>query len=564
MTSPFSHLLFTNYAPNSSESAEIIRFCSGSESELARLKAEISKLQQALDALSRQRDEIQDIVDAHRALLSPVRHLPVEILQQIFVLCLQTTSNPVMHESEAPLLLGRICRRWREISMSTAELWSSVHIVAYNGNILDCPDATRSNIDRTTAWLGRSGEVPLDVSLYCPPFLQPSIGSPFSEFLSKSILPYSRRWRSIALETSLLDLAFLDPCLDGVPLLETFSYCDNRGTPPQDEYGPLGRLYALLGTAQKLRRVSLHCSSHLPLQLPLHQLTELIIENYRASLDEVAWIQLLGACTRLEVCSLKYAPRLEHSLVSQHQITLPHLKVLCIHSLSTPTESSATLFECLTVPDLRQLESSSHLDGLVVPIIFGLLTRSSCSLTRLVLYENDIEADDICQCFHLTPALRDLVLKFPFTWNPNTGQYAASPQPGQILRSLTPSTSLSLSSSASALSIEREPDSKPHLCPDLRFVIFGRMQPNVLPDLLHFLRERVKPNSTVAPLPGLIYMDACVLDFILPLDDAHRAEIENLVLGDGDRTNITIDAPPQLPNTYSRWAGLDNDATHGH
>ncbi|KAJ7868299.1 hypothetical protein B0H13DRAFT_1511581, partial [Mycena leptocephala] len=52
--------------------------------------------------------------------------LPPEILALIFIQCLPDHVFPSL--STAPLLLCGICHRWREVVLSTPNLWSSISL----------------------------------------------------------------------------------------------------------------------------------------------------------------------------------------------------------------------------------------------------------------------------------------------------------------------------------------------------------------------------------------------------------------------------------------------------
>lgn len=116
MSSPFSDFLFTNYAPTANESQKILEFCSQPAAELAQLNGKIMELQRALEVLICKRDEFEKILDTHLALLSPMRHIPTEILQKIFVHCLHTTRNSVMHASLRSTSTFRTCLQQMEAS----------------------------------------------------------------------------------------------------------------------------------------------------------------------------------------------------------------------------------------------------------------------------------------------------------------------------------------------------------------------------------------------------------------------------------------------------------------
>ena len=106
--------------------------------ELSQLNGKITKMRTALMQVARTRDRLQ----AAANLSSPLRRLPPELLQVIFVCCLPLHRNAVMHSSEALVLLGRICSEWRRISLSTPEVWSSLRIVPPNVNFSNLTSST--------------------------------------------------------------------------------------------------------------------------------------------------------------------------------------------------------------------------------------------------------------------------------------------------------------------------------------------------------------------------------------------------------------------------------------
>ncbi|KAJ7143555.1 hypothetical protein C8R43DRAFT_891542, partial [Mycena crocata] len=65
--------------------------------------------------LTVKRTTLEGGIDAHTALLFPMRRAPRDILQEIFLACLPTTHNALIDPSEAPLLLGHICSHWHAV-----------------------------------------------------------------------------------------------------------------------------------------------------------------------------------------------------------------------------------------------------------------------------------------------------------------------------------------------------------------------------------------------------------------------------------------------------------------
>ncbi|KAJ7619825.1 hypothetical protein DFH06DRAFT_914573, partial [Mycena polygramma] len=89
----------------------------------------------------------------------PVLTLPAEIVSCIFVACLPHHGPVRPSPSSAPLLLAQICQYWREITLSSCELWSSVDLF-FRG---------QSNGDRygplLKTWLARAKGRPLFLTI---------------------------------------------------------------------------------------------------------------------------------------------------------------------------------------------------------------------------------------------------------------------------------------------------------------------------------------------------------------------------------------------------------------
>jgi hypothetical protein len=65
----------------------------------------------ALGQLKELRASHKTPIDAHRVLISSLRRIPQDILLAIF----PSEHNTLIDPAEAPLLLGRICRHWRDV-----------------------------------------------------------------------------------------------------------------------------------------------------------------------------------------------------------------------------------------------------------------------------------------------------------------------------------------------------------------------------------------------------------------------------------------------------------------
>ncbi|KAJ6478820.1 hypothetical protein C8R47DRAFT_1219364 [Mycena vitilis] len=147
-----------------------------------------------------QRDNLGAYVAAHRALVSPARRLPLDILREIFAARLPTHRNCVMSASEAPVLLGRISSAWRAISLSTPQLWARLHIAEppFHADLTDealFPQKVAQRLEMTKIWL----RPPVDFTAQCPqcvPF--PDIASNSGQFI-EALIPFASRWQQLDL-----------------------------------------------------------------------------------------------------------------------------------------------------------------------------------------------------------------------------------------------------------------------------------------------------------------------------------------------------------------------------
>ncbi|KAJ6559915.1 hypothetical protein B0H19DRAFT_945196, partial [Mycena capillaripes] len=123
MDSPFQDILHTNVAPSDSECQGIRDFLEGPYKRIADLTEELVHLDSLRKELLQKRGDLLHFIDAHRALLSPARQLPEDIVRAIFMACTPSTRDPATSSQETPLLLSQICRSWRSIALATPRLW---------------------------------------------------------------------------------------------------------------------------------------------------------------------------------------------------------------------------------------------------------------------------------------------------------------------------------------------------------------------------------------------------------------------------------------------------------
>ncbi|KAF7332756.1 hypothetical protein MKEN_00159200 [Mycena kentingensis (nom. inval.)] len=230
--------LRTNYRPTTeAEIHQLKAMLSEKAKRLEALRDAKIAFQTALSKLLAEEAVLRADYDEHKRLLAPIRRLPPEMLQLIFIACL-SGRNCIMSRQTPPLVLGRVCSEWRHISQATPQLWSRLHVVEPE-DPSSVPERRRDNprlqlrADATRTWLSRSGLQPLCLSLDGVPNGVSRWKSPRTEILLDALIEFSPRWRHLSVSISrdcaarLLALAPPD-----VPLLQTLHL-----THPHDPVG---------------------------------------------------------------------------------------------------------------------------------------------------------------------------------------------------------------------------------------------------------------------------------------------------------------------------------------
>ncbi|KAJ7762531.1 hypothetical protein B0H16DRAFT_1883986 [Mycena metata] len=374
MSSPFTSKLDTNYCPTDAEVLEIKSLLVEPTRRLKNLDDEIADLQKAIDKLQEERDSVESFVDGHKALISPARQLPLDLIQEIFVACLPTHRNCVMSASEAPVLLGRICSLWRAISLSTPRLWSKLHVVEpaiwFHPPLLENKLAQR--LETTKTWLERSGQCPLLISLECsvhnfdqsPPEESLSSIIPGAMQILQALVPFSRRWQHIHFSAPLWMLRRTISQLHeaDVPLLESIAIYHNNfrahfDDPEMQSPGP----FEILRGA-RISSFSFAGNIFVPTRFPVRwqQLTSLTIDgppwNVGPELNSEAILRTIAGCLELRFCRLGINDGENTEIHSQHPIIeFPFLHTLELHCVENMGPTISFLLERIFIAQITQL-----------------------------------------------------------------------------------------------------------------------------------------------------------------------------------------------------------------
>ncbi|KAJ7194531.1 hypothetical protein GGX14DRAFT_475987, partial [Mycena pura] len=250
------------------------------------LNAHILHLQATLAQLSQRRDETVEHLRVHRAILSPIRRVPMELVCTIFEMA--SAQNRVKFGTP-PWQLGFICRSWRQYALSYPLLWSSVTVY---------PCSSESKIQQLLAQLqtqlSRATNASLDIHWSCV------TRAPDSRLLGL-ILPHSNRWRNVSFHViNKCRLDWLLPTSGKLNRLETLEVENFGATTFPDVFTTapnLGRV--VLTPSRSIRRTPVYLKS---IPIPWGQIT-----HYRGEFPGARQLDFLQAAPHLSNCALKIA-----------------------------------------------------------------------------------------------------------------------------------------------------------------------------------------------------------------------------------------------------------------
>ncbi|KAF7376631.1 hypothetical protein MSAN_00079900 [Mycena sanguinolenta] len=369
MLSPFASQLGTNYyCPSDPELAQIKAFLVEPCLRLKSLDEEIAVLRQALEKLTEERNNLSTYVEAHKALLSPIRRLPLDIICAIFVACLPTHRNCAMSAQEAPVLLGRICSAWRAISLSTPQLWSRVHIVEPTPSDL-VPESSEAysakvaqRLKAAGTWLRRSGTCPLSISLQS--IFNPTTSRtrriahvpPSDSHFLNVLLPFVSRWQYMDLVLSPGPHKALTGLTENdVPLLSRLRIFPRPEATNIPFLTQLGILHA-----PNLRSFSVVGGKMNALHLPLrwHQLTALSFDgtsNVEAAQAPAAVLTILSRCPKLRTVHFLIHDPVE-SRLSDTVVECSFLHTVDLYCVGNPLHTAGLLLSRLRLPSFRNFK----------------------------------------------------------------------------------------------------------------------------------------------------------------------------------------------------------------
>ncbi|KAJ7580162.1 hypothetical protein C8J56DRAFT_1058472 [Mycena floridula] len=356
---------------------------------------------------SRKRAEIQAL-ERQKAILHPLRRLPPEMLREIFrhVATTQDTTSWHHLNPNSPWNLTGVCQKWRQISISFPELWSTITIgdESTNGE----PTFGEPSKQLLELVLERSASSLLDITLN-----RRNVFLGKTWHLTDALVASSSRWRRLSTAGDyiwfLKDIRGRLDCLEEVKI--------HRLDMDHSEFA-----VTLFKVAPKLKEVEVHYADLGPESTTSIALSEL----------QFPWATII-----------KYCKNMTYTAFSTSGLRLDKLPLsLCLNLIElrldeVTTNAAGQLPLSTTLPNLKHLSARVQRSGdiavflnrLTLPMLkllrlvniqgwdaadqislHFLVSRSLCSLTHLQFGRLDIVDPSLFTFLSLSPGIRQLIL----------------------------------------------------------------------------------------------------------------------------------------------------------
>lgn len=332
------------------------------------------------------RHAIQIVSQRFSSILAPIRRLPSDVLRSVFQETQPRQSRrlmdgwPIIKFKQDPLTLGQVCGSWRDIVLSSPELWSHINImfpILRGNNPSPC---TFRPVLKTI--LSLSSQLALDIQFRSNG--DTSSGEAIEAF--SLLLEERHRWKSVSLKLPLDLLEQLRassgklPCLESLTLMAPRLLANHSGTvPPAD-------VSNVFTDAPSLRKVKLHNfiglgSFAFPCQITHLATSFTAVHN----LHTLSLLKDLHLEERHDG-DIDFLPHITFPEVRRLSLSSPELlRHLCLPSL-----------EDLTFDNCGTIVTDAHVD-VAAAILTDFIRSSRCSLMSLTTMTSIVYAPNFIQ-----------------------------------------------------------------------------------------------------------------------------------------------------------------------
>ena len=382
-------LLRSNFPPSDSERAAICDVIAAVKEEIAQLQHKATSSQRT--RRRRRLSKYTELLRVYNAVLSPVRGVPTEILEEIFQQCTRPfILDRNCHWRELPWAISQVCRTWREITLDLPYLWNRIPIHLGDNTLAKL----ESQANFFTGLLARSRNAPLYLH----------IQAPFKIYnwhpLIDVLVPHSGRVEELTITSSTITMNACRKFKGRLPLLRKLTLFKT-----QQSY-PSALIIDLFEDAPLLREVTLFALGTHELLLPWPQ----VISFNGRKINRTGLSQLVANSLdleRLEIAGYSHG-------AGPRTATLRRLTTLKV-KLENPAITSNFFFGSLNLPKVEEIEVEKYQGDLLPHLITMLLRCPTPSMLRKLSLRNIFQEapGDLTSLLKHTPQLLELDLELP-------------------------------------------------------------------------------------------------------------------------------------------------------
>ncbi|SJL06946.1 uncharacterized protein ARMOST_10288 [Armillaria ostoyae] len=394
-TSPFKSLVFTNDSPSNLEAKSVEEFLHDHLRELLKQDEEIARVSALLNRLTNKRRHLQQYINAHQGILSPIRTFPPEILAEIFMQTLDDHYD-VFDTKRGPWVFGHVCRRWKDISRSCPAPWTSLSIESLHLH----PESRRSDLPdilKEALFLSHNQQLDVRYSLqsliiddgiiYRPKVLWVNRRSNFWDILQQlldMLVHHSMRWKSATFVIPFKLARRLEKAKGRLSSLVSFDLSACQGSESRMYFD--SETIDVLSVVPKLQELTVtSVPDNMLLSFSWSQMRHLN-HDFGASIED--HLRLLTEAPLLETYIARFH---DHSPLENHRLHCTHSSLR--HLELSYQDSSLTLLQYLTCPALEELSLDiCNVDTAdISQILYEFGDRSGCPLRQLSVKLEDTE-----------------------------------------------------------------------------------------------------------------------------------------------------------------------------
>ncbi|KAF8439930.1 hypothetical protein L210DRAFT_3645879 [Boletus edulis BED1] len=380
----YTTLLRSNACPSTEACTDIHFLIDQHQRQLATIQDHVTRLKACLADMEGHQAHTEDTLVKLHAALAPIKRLPPELLSEIFEHCLDG-SNAVLfsgtaRHSEAPLLLGRVCRSWRTVAHATPRLWRDIVVNVCDGRYSE--ELRRDALPVLQTWLAHSGSLPLKLDVLC----KTERVLPGLMDLFEIIATHGARWKTVhvRLQNSPVIYRLVCRAFSKCTGLSMFDVTDGGqcmsffGTRQPDEVEDVRPVRFDLSLAP-LEQLSLSLAGLgiREVHAAWGTLTRLsFMQDARSSTTSITdYASILGQCTSLRECAIAIDSGVRDGPLEG--FTLPSLECLRIQVLREASHTTQT---------------GDFLSALHAPRLRALSVEDCCPRRDVVLYHSQLKA----------------------------------------------------------------------------------------------------------------------------------------------------------------------------